>query len=202
MTASNSQRRINTILNHLSPQPDICDGCGLVVNGTASVSSELMTEILAHRKLAEGQTLGVTKWLQLTQEELHIFSSLTHDHNWIHKAGAGKKGSPFGAPIAHGLLSLSFLPKFYYEIMGKHVDQYAKYIKTGINYGYDKVRFVGPVMVGNSIRARIVLKDVSLSKKPKTIKDICTITIETKDELSGKISNAVIIESISLTVYR
>ena len=199
MAASDSNKRLDKILNQLSPCPSTIES-----NETAAVTDELMKEILAHRKSKEGQTMGESKWYHLNQEQLDIFSDLTHDHNWIHKAGAGEKGSPYGAPIAHGLLTLSHLPKFMYEVMGKQKDiyKYAQYVKTSINYGYDKVRFVGPVKAGNSIRARVVLKEVSMANKPKMIKSVCLVTIETKDQCSGKVSNAVIIESITLTVYR
>jgi len=94
---------------------------------------------------AVGQTLGTSQWLTMTQERVNTFADATDDHQWIHvdveKASAG----PFGAPIAHGYLSLSLASRFLPEIVDVRM-------KMGVNYGLDKVRFPAPVKVGSRIR--------------------------------------------------
>eukprot|EP01083_Nonionella_stella_P256012 877967_1 len=176
-----SKKRLAKIVHHLNINGDGDDHCIAANNTSESVDIE---EIFKYRKRMEGKTLGISEWVALTQKDLDTFSDLTYDHNWIHKKGAGKKGSPFGTPIAHGLLTLSLLPKFTYEVYGKYYkenpDKYAKYVKTGINYGYNKVRFIDAVLVDNKVRAKIVCKSVSKGGKFKTIKGITTITIQTK----------------------
>ncbi len=99
-----SKKRLAKIVHHLSNDSN---GSCIVSNDTSeSVDIE---EILRDRKKLEGKIIGVSNWFTLTQEDLDTFSNLTHDHNWIHKKGAGKKGSPFGTPIGIIISVKSFL---------------------------------------------------------------------------------------------
>jgi acyl dehydratase len=98
-----------------------------------------------------GQEIAVSDWLTITQEQVNLFAQATGDHQWIHvdveKANAG----PFGAPIAHGFLTLSLLPRFFessFEVRNS---------RMGVNYGLNKVRFTAPVPVGSRLRARMKL---------------------------------------------
>ena len=98
-----------------------------------------------------GQEVAVSDWLTITQERINQFAQATGDHQWIHvdveKAGAG----PFGAPIAHGYLTLSLLPQFFDSAMRIAGS------RMGVNYGLNRVRFMAPVPVGSRLRARIRL---------------------------------------------
>ena len=100
-------------------------------------------EILA----AQGDELGTSEWLTITQEQVNTFADATHDHQWIHVDIEKAKQGPFGTPIAHGFLTLSLLPKLNSETF--RVDN----AKMGINYGLNKVRFPSPVPVGARVRA-------------------------------------------------
>ncbi|MEV4645467.1 MaoC family dehydratase [Saccharopolyspora sp. NPDC049357] len=100
-------------------------------------------EILA----AQGEELGTSEWLTITQEQVNTFADATHDHQWIHVDIEKAKQGPFGGPIAHGFLTLSLLPKLNSETF--RVDN----AKMGINYGLNKVRFPSPVPVGARVRA-------------------------------------------------
>ncbi len=100
-------------------------------------------EILA----AQGEQLGTSEWLTITQEQVNTFADATHDHQWIHVDVEKAKQGPFGTPIAHGFLTLSLLPKLNSETF--RVDN----AKMGINYGLNKVRFPSPVPVGARVRA-------------------------------------------------
>ncbi|MCZ8255684.1 MAG: MaoC family dehydratase [Polaromonas sp.] len=98
-----------------------------------------------------GQEVAVSDWITITQQQVNLFAEATGDHQWIHvdveKANAG----PFGAPIAHGFLTLSLLPRFFessFEITGS---------RMGVNYGLNKVRFTAPVPVGSRLRGRMKL---------------------------------------------
>ena len=95
-------------------------------------------EILA----AQGEKLGTSEWLTITQEQVNTFADATHDHQWIHVDVEKAEKGPFGTPIAHGFLTLSLLPKLNSETF--RVDN----VKMGINYGLNKVRFPSPVPVG------------------------------------------------------
>ncbi len=98
-----------------------------------------------------GQDVAVSDWVAITQTQINLFAQATGDYQWIHvdedRAGAG----PYGAPIAHGFLTLSLLPLFFesaIEITQSHM---------GVNYGLNKVRFIAPVPVGSRLRGHLKL---------------------------------------------
>ncbi len=98
-----------------------------------------------------GQEVVVSDWVTITQEQVNLFAEATGDHQWIHVDVERAKAGPFGAPIAHGFLTLSLLPKFF-ESSLRIVET-----RMGVNYGLNKVRFVAPVPVGSRLRARMKL---------------------------------------------
>lgn len=129
--------------------------------------------------------LGVTDWLLVDQERINTFADATGDHQWIHVDPERAASGPFGATIAHGLLTLSLLPQFQFELVQ------VENIAMGINYGYNKVRFLNPVKVGSRLRARGEITDVA--KKPGAI----DVTILTTVEIEGADKPACVAESIS-----
>ena len=98
-----------------------------------------------------GQPVATSDWLTVTQEQINHFAQATGDHQWIHVDPVRAQSGPFGAPIAHGFLTLSLLPQFFDSAM--HID----HVRMGVNYGLNRVRFVGPVPVGSRLRAHIKL---------------------------------------------
>ena len=99
-----------------------------------------------------GQEVAVSDWITITQEQVNLFAEATGDHQWIHVDPEKAKAGPFGAPIAHGFLTLSLLPKFF-ESSFNIVKS-----RMGVNYGLNKVRFTSPVPVGSRVRARLTLQ--------------------------------------------
>ncbi|NUL44485.1 MaoC family dehydratase [Cellulosimicrobium funkei] len=102
-----------------------------------------------------GTDLGVTEWREVTQQMIDTFADATDDHQWIHTDPERAKDGPFGAPIAHGFLTLSLIIPFWSELFD------VSGVKTKVNYGLDKVRFTAPVKVGSRIRMQITVKEVS-----------------------------------------
>ena len=98
-----------------------------------------------------GQEVVVSDWITITQEQVNLFAQATGDHQWIHVDVERAKAGPFGAPIAHGFLTLSLIPKFFESSL--EVVQ----TRMGVNYGLNKVRFTAPVPVGCHLRARMTL---------------------------------------------
>jgi acyl dehydratase len=94
----------------------------------------------------EGQHVGYSDWLEVTQERVNTFADATGDHQWIHVDPERAKDGPFGGTIAHGYLTLSLGPVLMPTIMT------VSGIKMGVNYGANKVRFLSPVKVGSRIR--------------------------------------------------
>jgi len=101
-----------------------------------------------------GTDLGVTDWLEVTQDRVNLFADATDDHQWIHVDPLRAESGPFGGPIAHGFLSLSLAVKFWSELLD------VTDVGTKVNYGLDKVRFVSPVKVGDRVRMNAVIADV------------------------------------------
>lgn len=108
-------------------------------------------ENLAELAACVGQEVAVSDWLTITQEQVDRFAEATGDRQWIHVDVEKARSGPFGAPIAHGFLTLSLLPVFFessFEI---------RQSRMGVNYGLNKVRFTAPVPVGSRLRARMTL---------------------------------------------
>ena len=106
-----------------------------------------LAELPAH----VGQEVAVSDWLTITQEQVNQFAEATGDHQWIHVDVERAKAGPFGAPIAHGFLTLSLIPRFFESTLE------IRNTRMGVNYGLNKVRFTAPVPVGSRLRARMKL---------------------------------------------
>ncbi len=102
-----------------------------------------------------GADLGYSAYREITQDQVNLFADATDDHQWIHTDPERAKEGPFGAPIAHGYLSLSLIIPLSDELL--EVDG----VTTKVNYGLDKVRFPSPVPVGSRVRMRSTIKDVA-----------------------------------------
>jgi acyl dehydratase len=108
-------------------------------------------ETLAQLMALVGQEVAVSNWTLITQEQVQKFADATGDQQWIHVDVERAKAGPFGAPIAHGFLTLSLIPKFFDESLV--IDEPS----MGVNYGLNKVRFMAPVPVGSRLRGRLKL---------------------------------------------
>ncbi|MHC6229443.1 MaoC family dehydratase [Arthrobacter sp. MMS24-T111] len=119
-----------------------------------------------------GKDLGTTDYRQITQDQINQFADATDDRQWIHTDPERAKDGPFGAPIAHGFLTLSLIIPFWGELFD--VDG----VTTKVNYGLDKVRFTSPVKVGSKVRMQATIADVTEVKGGAQIKVNATIEIE------------------------
>lgn len=117
-----------------------------------------------------------TEWFKVTQEQINEFADCTHDQQFIHVNPEQAKATPFGSTIAHGFLTLSMLSKFAAEysvvINGLYM---------GVNYGFDKVRFIAPVKVYKRIRGRAKVLDI-IEKKPGQFQLKTEVTVEIEGE--------------------
>ncbi len=130
---------------------------------------------------ALGTHLGYSDWLEITQDRVDVFADATGDHQWIHVNVDKAKNGPFGAPIAHGYLTMSLSNMFLPQIV-EVTD-----VTMGINYGTDSVRFPAPVVVGTRIRAGAEL--IAVTDITNGVQTTIRITIETD---GGKKPNCVI----------
>ena len=133
-----------------------------------------------------GETIGISGWIPIAQDRIDQFAEATDDRQWIHvDADRANRESPFGAPVAHGYLTLSLLPRMVIEAMTFTPK------KTGINYGLDKLRFIAPVPVGARIRGHVALRSVE-RRDAQTLKIGLSVTVE----IEGSEKPACIAESI------
>ncbi|HTM52541.1 MAG TPA: MaoC family dehydratase [Pirellulales bacterium] len=97
-----------------------------------------------------GQEVGVSDWIEVSQERINAFAEVTGDHQWIHvDPERARRESPFGTTIAHGFLTLSLITQMQSQAVRIAANQ-----KMGINYGLNRVRFVSPVRAGARVRSR------------------------------------------------
>ena len=121
-----------------------------------------------------GQEVGVSDWLEITQERVNEFAKATGDFQWIH-VDVERANREMGGPIAHGYLTLSLIPHLGEGMLP------VKGVTRGINYGSDKVRFTNMVRVGKRVRLRQKLLSVEPKAGGVQIKNQCTIEIEGED---------------------
>jgi acyl dehydratase len=101
---------------------------------------------------ASGWELGTTSWHAIDQEQVSLFAQATGDRQWIHVDPEAAATGPFGGTVAHGYLTLSFLPVLIGELLEISDSS------LGVNYGIERVRFPAPVRTGARIRLRAVLE--------------------------------------------
>lgn len=127
------------------------------------------------RSLVGGE-LGVSEWIRIEQARVNAFADTTEDHQFIHVDPERAAATPFGGTIAHGFLTLSLLPRMMEDIGGGMADAV-----MGLNYGFDKIRFLAPVKVNSRVRARAKLLDVQ-EKVPNQFLIKQEITVEIENE--------------------
>ena len=136
------------------------------------------------KKLAGGD-LGTSEWIEVTQERIDTFADATGDHQCIHVDPERAKDGPFGAPIAHGYLTLSLFIPLFTELLD------VQGVTTKVNYGLNKVRFPSPVKVGSRIRLTAKLAEVE--EVPGGVQ----ITVEGAIEIEGATKPAAVLQSLS-----
>ena len=100
-----------------------------------------------------GKEIGVSDYLIITQEQINEFAHATHDHQWIHTdPQRAAVESQFKSTIAHGYLTLSLVPHFWYEVAE------VNNVKMLVNYGIENLRFNQPVLVNQAVRMRVKLR--------------------------------------------
>jgi acyl dehydratase len=137
-----------------------------------------------------GKEVGVSEWLTVDQARINQFAEATGDHQYIHVDPERAAATPFGSTIAHGFLTMSLM-----VLMGYEGSTKLENTVMGINYGFDKLRFINPVKVDSRIRGRFRLLSAE-QKKPGhyLLKHEVTVEIE------GEEKPALIAEWLGMTV--
>ena len=127
-----------------------------------------------------GQEVGVSRWIEVDQARIDAFAKITEDEQFIHVDPERAKATPFGGTIAHGFLTLSLASAMSYDAVAP-----LEGVVMGVNYGFERLRFLAPVPAGSRIRGRFKL----LSAEDKGVQDGVTRWL-LKHELTVEIEGA------------
>ena len=123
-----------------------------------------------------GQEIGVSDWILVDQARIDAFAEITEDPQFIHIDPEAAARTPFGGTVAHGFLTLSLLSRMAADAMVRPDG-----VKMGVNYGFEKVRFVAPVRSGKRVRGRFTLLRFE-EKKPGQWQFVHNVTVDIEDE--------------------
>jgi len=154
-----------------------------------------MTDIeaaLAEQQAQIGTEIGVSNWIAVDQKMIDVFGDVTRDDQWIHidpKRAAAE--SPYGGTIAHGFLTLSLASRFVFDCFEAPKGQV-----MGINYGFNKLRFLSPVPVGARVRGRFVLKGIEQRNETALLRETA-LTVE----IEGQETPALVADWLGMIVF-
>src|SRR6202008_2863421 len=123
-----------------------------------------------------GHEIGVSSWHLIDQSRINVYADVIEDHQFIHVDPARAKDTPFGTTVAHGFLTMSLMSIMSYEVM-----PVIEGTKMGVNYGFDKLRFISPVKSGSRVRGRFTLAEARL-RKDKELQSRTSVTVEIEGE--------------------
>jgi acyl dehydratase len=123
-----------------------------------------------------GSEVGVSDWILVDQARIDAFADVTEDHQFIHIDPEAAAKTPFGGTIAHGFLSLSLLSRMAADAMLR-----PEGVKMGVNYGFEKVRFLSAVRSGKRVRGRFTLASFE-EKRPGQYQFVHNVTVEIEGE--------------------
>jgi acyl dehydratase len=124
-----------------------------------------------------GHEVGVSSWHLVDQGRINVYADVIEDHQFIHiDPERAKKETPFGSTVAHGFLTMSLMSIMSYEVM-----PVIEGTTIGVNYGFDRLRFISPVRAGSRVRGRFVLAEAKL-RKPTELQSRTNVTVEIEGE--------------------
>jgi acyl dehydratase len=124
-----------------------------------------------------GREIGVSSWHLVDQKRIDVYADVIEDRQFIHvDPERAKAETAFGSTIAHGFLTMSLMSIMSYEVM-----PVISGTTMGVNYGFDKLRFISPVRSGSRVRGRFTLAEARL-RKPKELQSRTNVTVEIEGE--------------------
>ena len=141
-----------------------------------------MSEVLISAALAAvtpriGETLGPSDWITVDQAMIDAFATLTNDRQFIHIDPEAARATPFGSTVAHGFLTLSLLSQMTYALLPAVPGR-----KLGVNYGFDRIRFIAPVRSGARLRGKFRIIEAS-ARPPDGVMLRLAVTMEIEGEI-------------------
>ena len=132
--------------------------------------------LIAYQNMV-GHEVGVSSWHLVDQGRINLYADVIDDHQFIHiDPERAKKETPYGSTVAHGFLTMSLMSIMSYEVM-----PVIEGTTMGVNYGFDRLRFISPVRAGSRVRGRFVLAEAKL-RKPTELQSRTNVTVEIEGE--------------------
>jgi acyl dehydratase len=145
----------------------------------------------AYRNMV-GKEIGVSSWHLIDQNRINAYADVIEDHQFIHvDPERAKRETAFGTTIAHGFLTMSLMSIMSYEVMPVIAGT-----TMGVNYGFDKLRFISPVRAGKRVRGRFTLTEATL-RKPKELLSRTAVSVE----IEGEQRSALVADWIGLIYF-
>jgi acyl dehydratase len=145
----------------------------------------------AYRNMV-GHEVGVSSWHLVDQKRIDVYADVTEDHQFIHvDPERAKRETPFGTTVAHGFLTMSLMSIMSYEVM-----PVIEGATMGVNYGFDKLRFISPVRSGARVRGRFTLTEATL-RKPQELLSRTGVSVE----IEGETKPALVADWIGLIYF-
>src|SRR5476649_731453 len=139
-----------------------------------------------------GQEVGVSSWHLVDQKRIDLYADVIEDHQFIHiDPERARRETSFGATVAHGFLTMSLLSIMSYEVMPVITGT-----TMGVNYGFDKLRFISPVRAGSRVRGRFMLAEAKL-RTPNELFSRTHVSVE----IEGEDKPALVADWISLIYF-
>jgi acyl dehydratase len=139
-----------------------------------------------------GHEVGVSSWHLVDQKRIDVYADVIEDHQFIHiDPERAKRETPFGSTVAHGFLTMSLMSIMSYEVM-----PVIEGTSMGVNYGFDKLRFISPVRAGSRVRGRFKLVEATL-RKPKEMLSRTNVSVE----IEGGTKPALVADWIGLIYF-
>jgi acyl dehydratase len=147
---------------------------------------------LAAYQAMVGKEVGVSSWHVVDQGRINEYADVIEDHQFIHiDPERAKRETPFGSTVAHGFLTMSLMSIMSYEVM-----PVIEGTTMGVNYGFDKLRFISPVRAGKRVRGRFTLTEATL-RKPKELLSRTAVSVE----IEGEQRSALVADWIGLIYF-
>src|SRR3979409_1659689 len=139
-----------------------------------------------------GREIGVSSWHLVDQKRIDVYADVIEDHQFIHvDPERAKRETPFGTTAAHGFLTRSLMSSMSVEVMPGFEGT-----TMGVNYGFDKLRFISPVRSGSRVRGRFTLAEAKL-RKPRELLSRTNVTVE----IGGEENPALLADWIGLIYF-
>jgi len=155
------------------------------------VWKKLPISLAAYQEML-GREVGVSSWHLVDQSRINMFADVIEDHQFIHiDPERAKRETPFGTTVAHGFLTMSLMSIMSYEVM-----PIIEGTTMGVNYGFDKLRFISPVRAGSRVRGRFTLMEAKL-RKPTELLSRTSVSVE----IEGEEKPAIVADWIGLIYF-